>query len=60
MEKQGERASTFYYQAKFHLYSGQTPQQKQMWKNRCTCCAKFCIPYENPVKQKLFNTVIYA
>ena len=23
-----------------------------MRKNRCTCCAKFCIPYENPVKQK--------
>ena len=30
MEKQGERASIFYYQAKVHLYSGQTPQQKQM------------------------------
>ena len=52
MEKPGERASIFHYQAKVHLYSRQTPQQKQMRKNRCTCCAKFCISYENPVKQK--------
>ena len=30
MEKQCERASIFCYQAKVHLYSGQTPQQKLM------------------------------
>ena len=61
MKKQGERARIFYYQARVHLYSGETLQQKQMCKNKCTCCAKFCIPYENPVKQKkLLNTVKYA
>ena len=44
MEKQGERASIFYYRAKVHLYNEKIDAHVVMHK--------FCIPYENPVKEK--------
>ena len=52
MEKQGERASIFYYWAKVYLYNEKIDAHVVMHK--------FCIPYENPVKGKMLNTVKYA
>ena len=48
MEKQGERASIFYYQAKVHLYNGKIDAHVVL---------SFVIPMKILLNKKLFNTV---
>ena len=60
MEKQGERASIFYYQAKVHLYSGQTLQKNRCGKIDAHVVLSFVFPTKTLLNKKLLNTVKYA
>ena len=51
MEKQGERASIFYYQAKAHLYNGKIDAHVVL---------SFVFPTKTLLNKKLSNTVKYA
>ena len=51
MEKQGERANIFYYQATAHLYNGKIDAHVVL---------SFVLPTKTLLNKKLLNTVKYA
>ena len=60
MEKQGERASYFYYQAKVPLYSGQTLNKNRCEKIDAHVVLSFIFLKKTLLNKKLLNTVKYA
>ena len=58
MEKQGERASIFYHQAKVHLYS-ELFNKNRSEKIDAHVALSFVFPTKTLLNIKLFNTVKY-